>query len=123
MLRAAEEAKKPKEVSEKAKALQAYLAAQYGDGGGGGESKKKKKKKKEAGTSAVAAVPGGGMRILDQDVSGFGHVSGGGGGARGRAAGPRTLDESEEEDGACPLPCGAAAASLAPFSRCCLCCG
>ena len=81
MLRAAEEAKKPKEVSEKAKALQAYLAAQYGDGGGGG------------------------------------------GGARGRAAGPRTLDESEEEDGACPLPCGAAAASLAPFSRCCLCCG
>ena len=62
MLRAGEKEKEP--VSEKSKALQQYLAAQYGAGGAEPEKKKKKKKKRpEAG--------GAGLRLLDEDVSGF----------------------------------------------------
>ena len=62
-LRAGEKKEQPQ--SEKAKAMQAYLAAQYGGGEGseGDKKKKKKKKRPEAG--------GAGLKILDQDVSGF----------------------------------------------------
>lgn len=64
--------KKPVEVSERAKALQAYLNSKYTGGGsnaaGDAEKKKKKKKKKEKLPAA------GGVRIVDEDVSGFADV-------------------------------------------------
>ena len=61
-LRADEDAKKPPPpVSDKAKALQAYLASKY-TGDAPGVKKRKKKKPKDA--SAV-------IRIVDEDVSGF----------------------------------------------------
>jgi hypothetical protein len=84
-LRAAEQKVQP--VSEKAKALQAYLAAQYGAGGGEPDKKKKKKKRKpEAG--------GSGIKILDEDVSGFAPA------AADTQRGPAILDEDMEDEGA-----------------------
>ena len=90
-LRAGEKKEQPQ--SEKAKAMQAYLAAQYGGGEGaeGDKKKKKKKKRPEAG--------GAGLKILDQDVSGFAAAA-----AAARRAPPAGLalggrgDEPEEED-------------------------
>lgn len=78
-LRADEDAKKPPPpVSDKAKALQAYLASKYTDAGDGqGVKKRKKKKPKDA--SAV-------IRIVDEDVSGF--------------ATTRGVADAEEADGA-----------------------
>lgn len=84
-LRTAEEKVQP--VSEKAKALQAYLAAQYGAGGGEPEKKKKKKKRKpESG--------GPGITILDEDVSGFGPPP------ADAKRGPAPIDIDEEDEGA-----------------------
>lgn len=104
-LRAAEQKTAP--VSEKSKALQAYLAAQYGAGAGGGgagepEKKKKKKKKRDA-----AGAGGPGIKILDQDVSGFAAVPAGGAAAAKRALlerGGAQLhhdDDEEEDEGEC----------------------
>ncbi len=86
-LRAAEK-QQDAPVSEKAKALQAYLAAQYGAPGGADGEKKKKKKKKRA----EAGVPG--LKILDQDVSGFAAAA-----APKRAAGPPGAVSDEEDEG------------------------
>lgn len=84
-LRAAEKKEVP--LSEKAKAMQAYLASQYGGGSGGEpEKKKKKKKKRDAG--------GPGLKILDQDVSGFAPAAA----AAAPAAGAGPGGEEEEED-------------------------
>ena len=67
-LRAKEKVKQP--VTEDAKKLQSYLAQQYGAGAAadGGDKEKKKKKKKKA------PAPGG-VRILDEDVTGFAAAS------------------------------------------------
>lgn len=66
-LRAKEKSKEP--LSEQAKKLQQYLAQQYGAGAPvdseSGQKKKKKKKK------PVAFSTTGGVKILDEDVSGF----------------------------------------------------
>lgn len=90
-LRAAEK-KADAPVSEKAKALQAYLAAQYGgpgpEGGEGEKKKKKKKKRPEAG--------GPGLKILDQDVSGFAAAE------AQRAAGPLAALSDDEDEGGLP---------------------
>ena len=86
-LRAAEK-QQDAPVSEKAKALQAYLAAQYGAPGGADGEKKKKKKKKRA------EAGGPGLKILDQDVSGFAAAA-----APKHAAGPPGAVSDEEDEG------------------------
>ena len=94
-LRAGEKKEVP--LSEKAKAMQAYLAAQYGggDGAAGGEKKKKKKKKRPE-------AAGGGLKILDQDVSGFAAPSAKaakpGAPPLGRGLPPGAADEEDEEE-------------------------
>ncbi|PSC69704.1 BUD13-like protein [Micractinium conductrix] len=100
-LRAGEKKEVP--LSEKAKAMQAYLAAQYGggDGAAGGEKKKKKKKKRPE-------AAGGGLKILDQDVSGFAAPSAKaakpGAPPLGRGLPPGAADEEdEEEEGDAPV--------------------
>lgn len=98
-LRAAEQKAAP--VSEKSKALQAYLESQYGSGGGAsgeGEKKKKKKKKRDA------PAGGPGIKILDEDVSGFA-AAGSGGGSGGAKPGlpprpgvPPSFHDGGDED-------------------------
>eukprot|EP00887_Chlorella_sp_A99_P006274 scaffold3.g6274.t1 len=89
-LRAAEKAKKPVELSAKAKALQDYLAKSYGAGGGAGNEAPKKRKKKKREQPA-----GGAVTIVDQDVTGFGAVGTGGRPTGARGGG----DDEDEEDG------------------------
>ncbi len=94
-LREKEKVKKP--PSEQALKLQAYLAQQYGAGAhdAGEEVPKKKKKKKKA------AAGGPGVRILDQDVTGFAAV-----GRKRVPGGPQAEEEEEEEaDEGAPTAC------------------
>ncbi len=106
-LRAAEQKAAP--VSEKSKALQAYLEAQYGAGGGGsGEAEKKKKKRKKR----EASAGGPGIKILDEDISGFTAGGGGDGGAKRdqppRPGVPPSFHDGDDEDGdegECAAPC------------------
>lgn len=93
-LRAAEQKAAP--ASEKSKALQAYLEAQYGSGGGGsgeGEKKKKKKKKRDA------AAGGPGIKILDEDVTGFAAGGGAAGSAKRGPAPQPGMPPSFHDDG------------------------
>jgi pre-mRNA-splicing factor CWC26 len=75
--------------SEKARALQAYLAAQYGGGSGGGGAaggeKKKRKKRPKPGAD--------GLVITDLDDTGFAPLPA----ADGRRAGPDDGDEDDDE--------------------------
>lgn len=71
---------KPVELSEKAKALQAYLQKYAGDDAK--DKKKKKKKKKQPATT------GTGVKIVDEDVNVFATVSG-----------IRNEDVNEEDEG------------------------
>ena len=93
-LRAAEQKKAP--VTEKSKAMQAYLAAQYGGGDAAAEGDKKKKKKKKR-----SEAGGPGLKILDQDVSGFVAAAAGAAGKRapqlGRP-GPQMHDDGGDDD-------------------------
>lgn len=99
VLRAGEKEKEP--VSEKSKALQQYLAAQYGGGGGDPEKKKKKKKKRlEAG--------GAGIKILDEDVSGFA-PAGKAAAATDRAVPMAVGGDEDDEDEGGQLRCRSAA--------------
>jgi hypothetical protein len=75
--------KKAAPVSEESLKLQAYLAAQYGAGSEDQKKKKKKKKPKEA----------SGVRLLDEDVSGFRAVKG------KREKLEEVEDDGEEDEG------------------------
>jgi hypothetical protein len=78
------EEKKTVEQTEKAKQLKSYLDKVYGSGSTDAQPKKKKKKRKPV-------VAPGGVKIMDEDVSGF-------------AAVKADEEEEEEDDGAC-FPC------------------
>ena len=76
--------KKAAPVSEESLKLQAYLAAQYGAGSEDQKKKKKKKKPKQEPS---------GVRLLDEDVSGFGVLK------AEREKLEEVDDEGEEDEG------------------------
>lgn len=101
-LRAGEKKEQP--LSEQAKALQQYLAAQYG----AGDADKKKKKKKKRPEAA-----GPGIKILDQDVSGFATAAASA--RRGPPLAGGDADGAEEDD----AEEGAGAGCLVFAKACC----
>lgn len=102
--RKAKAASEPKVVD---KAMQEYLKGKYGEGGSEppvtseyAEAKKRRKRKKDGEGAAAVSFAGGAIKVVDQDVSGFGS----------RRRPPTSFSDEEEDDDCesrgCGGPCG-----------------